>query len=420
MSAAGIVLILASCVALTRGTAYPGWWALPPTLGASLVLAAGGNAFANRALSNRVMVFVGLISYPLYLWHWPILSFLQITEHGDVPATMKAIAIAVSFVLASMTYLWIERPVRRTLTPISFSRVEPLLATMALFAVIVEVAINTDLLTPPARTALQIDRPVRNDLNTSLCRRRYPNLGEYCQQSADLPITTALLGDSHAAHFMPGLGALLQKSRLEAVVHLGHTGCPPLIGIERMNQTGDNSCTRVNGAVVDAVVADASIVTVWLSFRGASATTGIEDEGDGLQDLFRISGSTATNEAAIREGLRTTIKTLQSAGKRVGVLLQVPELNFRVDECTGRPFSLAHGPARQPCTVPRDRVMARQAVYRNVIGDMQREFGIAVYDPLPALCDDRACHAVAEGRVLYFDDNHLGIFGSSWALRLFK
>jgi hypothetical protein len=63
--------------------------------------------------------------------------------------------------------------------------------------------------------------------------------------------------------------------------------------------------------------------------------------------------------------------------------------------------------------------MARQAGYRTIVRDMQREFGIAVYDPIPALCDETACQAVAEGHVLYHDDNHLGVFGSSWALRNF-
>ena len=101
------------------------------------------------------------------------------------------------------------------------------------------------------------------------------------------------------------------------------------------------------------------------------------------------------------------------------MFLQVPELGFRPDQCTGRPFSLAHGPARVPCAVPRAEVMARQSAYRNLISEMQKEFGVAVFDPLTELCDANACHAVAEGRVLYFDDNHLGVFGSSWALRGF-
>ena len=453
MSIAGVALIALSCIALSRGiaspdwwshgpyenvsatvhwiarllwldgdaNAYPGWSALTPTLGAVLVITAGPSAALNRTLlSNRAMVFVGLISYPLYLWHWPILSFLQISEQGDVSRPMKVIAIAASFVLASLTYLVVERPLRRALTPATMTRVAPVLGSMAAIGIAMLVAINTNWLTPPARTALQIDTLVRSDLNSSVCRSRFPNVGEYCQHiNPDLPLNTVLLGDSHAAHFMPGLGAIL-KTRSESLVHLGQTGCPPLAGIERLNQTGDNTCTRVNRAVLDAVIADQAISNVWLSFRGTSAVTGIVREGGGATDLFRVSGGSATNEAAVRDTLRATIKELQSAGKQVGVFLQVPELGFRVDECTGRPFSIAHGPARVPCSIPRDVVMARQSRYRNLIAEMEKEFGIAVYDPLPWLCDESACQAVADGHVLYFDDNHLGVFGSSWALRGFK
>ena len=452
MSLAGILLILLSSIALTRGVAtpdwwshgsvarvsaavhwiaralwlhdgaaaYPGWAALAPTAGAVLVIAAGSGAALNRAwLSTRAMVFVGLISYPLYLWHWPILSFLQITEQGDVSRALKAAAIVLSLALASITYLFIERPVRRWLTPATLPRVAPLAMPMALIGIVMAISITSGWLTPPARTALRLDPPVPLALNESVCRSRFPGLGEYCQQfDPALPITTALLGDSHAAHFLPGLGALL-KSRGENLVHLGQTGCPPLIGIERLSRSGDHSCKRVNRAMLDAVLADASIVNVWLSFRSAFAMSGVELEGGAPVDVFRLTDGTATNGSAIRDALRSTIAQLQLRGKHVGVLLQVPELGFRVDQCTGRAFSLAHGPARVPCAVPRAAVMARQSAYRSLITELQNELGIAVYDPVPALCDDINCQAVAEGHVLYFDDNHLGMFGSSWALRRF-
>ena len=454
MSIAGLLLILLSCIALTRGVDHPDWWshgavaevsvavhwiaralwldgsiypgwsALAPTLGAVLVIAAGSAASMNRSwLSMRAMVFVGLISYPLYLWHWPILSFLQITEQGDVSRPLKVAAIAVSVLLASITYLAIERPLRRSLSPATLPRVAPLLASLAAIGIVMATSMGTGWLSPPPRTALRIDAAVPIALNQSVCRGRFPGYGEYCQQfDPTLPVTTALLGDSHAAHFFPGLGALL-KEKGENIVHLGQTGCPPLVGIERIGATGDNTCTRVNRAMITAVIADASIVNVWLSFRGAMAVSGVELGLAGRStpaDLFRIARGTATNEEAIRSALRSTIKELQSGGKRVGVILQVPELGFRVDECTGRPLSLNHGPARVPCAVPRDTVLARQSGYRNVINEMKSELGIAVYDPLPSLCDDRECHAVAEGHVLYFDDNHLGVFGSSWALRQFE
>ena len=67
----------------------------------------------------------------------------------------------------------------------------------------------------------------------------------------------------------------------------------------------------------------------------------------------------------------------------------------------------------------RASVMTRQSRYRDIVSALQSELKIAVYDPLMKLCDEATCHAVADGHLLYFDDNHLGVFGSEWAMRGF-
>jgi len=160
---------------------------------------------------------------------------------------------------------------------------------------------------------------------------------------------------------------------------------------------------------------------VWLSFRGAMAVTG-SGFGDGAErqtEMFRSTDRATVNAGAVEAGLRATIGYLKARGKRVGVLLQVPELGFRADTCTGRPVSLSHRPAKSPCAIPASVVAERQAQYRALIANMQRDYGIAVYDPATSLCDSESCYAVADGHMLYHDDNHLGVFGSSWALRRF-
>ena len=112
----GIVLIAAAVRTFEEGTSYPGWKALLPTVGAFLVIAAGEYAVLNRwVLSHPVMVFVGLISYPLYLWHWPLLSFANIVRLGIVPISLRIWLLAASAVLATGTFLLLERPLRRTM-----------------------------------------------------------------------------------------------------------------------------------------------------------------------------------------------------------------------------------------------------------------------------------------------------------------
>ena len=97
-SLTGAAMVACAVVSITSHKAFPGWWALLPTLGAALLISAGSRAWINRTiLSHPVMVWVGLISFPLYLWHWPLLAFARII-HGDEPTVgVRLAAIAIAF-----------------------------------------------------------------------------------------------------------------------------------------------------------------------------------------------------------------------------------------------------------------------------------------------------------------------------------
>jgi len=112
-SVIGLGLIIVGVMILNQKSLFPGWWALLPTLGATLLIAAGPGAWCNRyLLSLRVMVWVGLISFPLYLWHWPLLALARIQEGGNLPISDRAILVAASIVLSWLTYQFVEKPIR--------------------------------------------------------------------------------------------------------------------------------------------------------------------------------------------------------------------------------------------------------------------------------------------------------------------
>jgi peptidoglycan/LPS O-acetylase OafA/YrhL len=113
LSLIGAALIGAALYFIDAGSLFPGWWAVLPVAGAFLLILAGPMAVLNRfVLANPIMVFIGLISYPLYLWHWPIFSYLRIVE-GDLPDDfLVTTAVGASFVLAWLTYRLFERPIR--------------------------------------------------------------------------------------------------------------------------------------------------------------------------------------------------------------------------------------------------------------------------------------------------------------------
>ena len=110
---AGLLLLAYGFWRINTGSNFPGVWALVPVLGATLILVAGPSAWINRTvLSNKVAVWFGLISYPLYLWHWPLLSFARIMESGLPSRTIRIAAVAAAIGLAWLTYELVERPIR--------------------------------------------------------------------------------------------------------------------------------------------------------------------------------------------------------------------------------------------------------------------------------------------------------------------
>lgn len=110
----GLLLIGIGFVLISKDTLYPGWYALYPVLGTMLLISGGPHSIINKyLLSNRLFVWVGLISYPLYLWHWSLLSYSHILSHGQPDRLSRFTIVIISFLLAWLTYRFIEQPIRK-------------------------------------------------------------------------------------------------------------------------------------------------------------------------------------------------------------------------------------------------------------------------------------------------------------------
>lgn len=113
LAALGFVLVIASVLLFRKSMDFPGWLALLPTTGAFLIICAGPQAWVNKTiLSSRIMRFFGKISYPLYMWHWPVLSFLLIIRTKSLPPAGAIIVLALCVLLAWLTYRFVECPIR--------------------------------------------------------------------------------------------------------------------------------------------------------------------------------------------------------------------------------------------------------------------------------------------------------------------
>ena len=240
---AGLLLILVPAMLYNATTHFPGLAALPPCVGAALVIAAGetGKSLVGRLLSWRPIVFIGLISYSLYLWHWPIITFLEASYiHVDYesPKRLKLAVLVASLILGTLSWLFVERPFRmgrfrpgrRALFLVTGSAVT-LTAAVGAFMVASEGISSRFPL-----EALEIDRNTRDDftsayrLNVCFLDARISRFEQFNKEvclSEDLTRKHYLLvGDSHAAELYPGLRAVFPELNISQATI---TTCLPLL-----------------------------------------------------------------------------------------------------------------------------------------------------------------------------------------------
>jgi peptidoglycan/LPS O-acetylase OafA/YrhL len=236
----GIVAIAGAAIALNQSSLFPGIWALLPVLGAVLIIVSP-NSLVNRILlSNRPMVLIGLISYPLYLWHWPLLSYLSIARHG-VPNFLEIwIAVIAAVVLAWLTFRFVEIPLRRNRNAVpglSFG-----LATIGVAGIVTAIASGFGFRFPPEIRDIALLPQQNNAGFRDKCFLEAPGaeFNASCIDQGENPLLF-LWGDSTAAALYPGLRKAQQTVPFR-LAHFAAPACAPILN------TG-KSCDAANNIV---------------------------------------------------------------------------------------------------------------------------------------------------------------------------
>jgi peptidoglycan/LPS O-acetylase OafA/YrhL len=321
----GLGLIAVSIFGINKDDSFPGWWALLPTMGAALAIAAGPSSWCNRyILSCKPAVFVGLISYPLYLWHWPFLSFIRIASifwGFEISSRMKGAAILLFFVLAYLTYRFVELPIRQVKQRNRRRRGALwLLGCVFLtgaFGVMVVLTGGLPARFPGAITALDHDFSVdvARTYRDGTCFLRADQLPasfrDDCLDPAegnDVRPLVVLWGDSHAADLFPGFRALQGQSGVRLAQYTSG-GCAPIVGLQ---SPGLPNCLSVNYAVLDRIKLLKPNIVV-------------------LSALWCDPANADRNCAARAEGLLNTIELVKAAGvQRIVVIGSAPFWKYGV------------------------------------------------------------------------------------------
>ncbi len=415
MAVTGFALLAWGLAAIDKNTAYPGPWALIPVLGALLIIAAGPSAWLNRLLlSHRLAAGVGLISYPLYLWHWPLLSFARIVQSTTPSTTTRLAAVLLSIVLAWLTYRWIERPIR---TPGAQPRTVAVLGVLMTLMAAIGLGLYFQDGLAQRQTLAHVTPPIERLTDDdpqahAACLATYGLSHEkirYCRLSSpmgDKP-RIALLGDSHAAALYPGLSAQLAQTRRESLLMIGGRVFVNVAAYPEGNQF-EMEVSRGGIKAVQFVAQEPSIQTVVVVTRGTGYLA-----GNG--NFYLLNNPAITDRHKVLDlGLRATLDLLLRNGKKIVFVVEPPTLDFDPARCQEvRPYRLTRPDAQ--CTITRQAFEASHAAYRQLVFAMLKDYPqVKIFDSAQHMCDDQVCHGKQGQQVLYGDTHHLSAAGSAY------
>jgi peptidoglycan/LPS O-acetylase OafA/YrhL len=374
---------------------FPGWWTLLPVAAGVMLIVAGPSAWPNRfILSNPPMVLIGLISYPLYLWHWPLLSLGRIISPDPLAGSTIAGLMAVGFALAWLTYSLVELPVRLPRKRLPATKIAPVLV-ISMMAIGVTGACTFARGGFPARfPAIFGARNIASD--ALLAYRQHVcfmdgglSVPKFADECVDTAVSNSapllfLWGDSHAAHLYPGLH-YLQNRRNFRIAQYTTSGCPPYLGWDILNippcrQTNQDTLQRITELKPD-----------WVILSGHWA-------GYPLPPL----------------ALDDTIKALRGIGIK-NILIVGPNPTWNPIDFTRLLFDYY----RQDGSVPW-RIDFEAGLPRNLDRDMRERaerFGIGYISLIDALCNEEGCLTRVGDRpndIMFMDRDHLSVAGSRY------
>lgn len=404
-SLTGLGLVLTSFGVLVPGGTFPGQGALMPVIGAVLLIAAGPRAVVNRLLlSRRPMVWVGLISYPLYLWHWPLLALVATASTGASEVALRNstwAAVAGSFVLAWLSYRYVETPLRRG-GGLRSRKVQALGGLMVLMVMAgAAVWMSKGL---PSRIPAEVRPLVASDmrdgewitgLRSGICHNMlYTGKGlgaqDVCFPEEGGP-SVLLWGDSHAASLYAGLDAL-QNVRNFSLWQTTTDATAPVFS-EDLRNNMQFTLKLINDHVIERIVeTPPDIVLLHAIWQGYG--NGVEDMTQRIVDAARV-----IHEAA--------------PAARIVVLGPVPTWQGTLQQNILN-FYWRHG-AELPGFRMRFGLTESVFTYETALKQNLQNTGIEYISAVERMCDERGCLARVgsePGDIAYVDGQHLSAAGA--------
>jgi peptidoglycan/LPS O-acetylase OafA/YrhL len=420
----GLAMIAGAVLLFDSTTRFPGLAALLPCLGAALVIYAGtgGTGWAGRLLSLRPMVFVGLISYSLYLWLWALLlvTRYQLFRAPIIPERWGLIAAA--FALAALSWFFVEQPFRKGVgrahrrpggrTVLRLGAAATAMVAMTAGAVMAAGGLPQRM-PPQIRRILAAEHdedgllqycfalPLNKISAKGLCRFGV---------SRTVAPSFILWGDSHADAILLAVEDVAKHNGREGYF-AGEPSCAPLMQVFRPDTP---RCRDFNDHVLAFIKAHPEIDTVILMARWGknAAGTATADEGRGFVPISDPQGRArrpADNAAIFARGLTRTVNALRAAHRNVVLVGPVPEIGAPVPQTLAR-LALAGDSRHIGPTLK--KYLKREKGVLPLFHTMARRPGVSAVFPGHLLCASGRCIVSKDGIPLYRDSHHLSVHGA--------
>lgn len=416
LGAVGLGAIVFGCLWINESMPFPGWVALIPVGGACLVLMARGS-LANRLLETAPFVFIGRISYPMYLWHWPLVVFTQAYMFHPLTPLEGGFVFAATVALSWVTMVVLETPIRARVWLQSRRAVFTAAAIASLPLIVYGIVVYNTKGMPGRLDA--------RELAILKVNGKVPGNDDWCPTTklldADItsdcilgdktkPPSFAILGDNHAWMVSHAVHDLALEKGISGLYY-GHIGCPPLRGIDRYNNPCapmlDNALKRIR----ELDVANVVLMSRWAIFVDG------HDYGRHPWTLnYLLEGERLIPEserfATVRRTLGETIRALE--GRRVTIVFSFPEMKFPVPTAVAAASHLGRPVPMGPTVAEYER---RQKPVRELMTGLLADHPhLRLLEPAEQLCRSGRCEVAVGDTPLFFDEDHLSREGAKlWA-----
>jgi peptidoglycan/LPS O-acetylase OafA/YrhL len=397
---AGLALIGAGFASVSAAS-FPGVAALAPCVGAALVIWPRLSSTISAALLGLLRP-IGLISYSLYLWHWPVWVMFRIYINGDMPNIREALAVAsISTALAILSYFFAEKPFRtRRLAPSQsvWVGIATSLAIVGASAFVYRGDGIPDRISPGVYAMRSRDVMWKWSCpeTVSLAGKSYCALGSPWQTSRK----GILWGDSHAQHLAPLLDAIA-KPRGVSILLEGD--CPAALGhhVQRRwpgNPGYEYDCSNVRRSILQVLDSQPIEFVILASAWTTLATT----------DLYADDGRPSNKVDLIRAGLADTLNDIKSPSRKISIVADMTGPGTILTDCVIASDSRM---LRRPCPDGKTRIDSRihHAMFdpmNNMLSSFSKE-GIYVDRPIDTMCSGPECILRVNGEFIWMDYSHL-------------